>query len=309
MRVVLRLVAAVVLTAAASAGAPLAPAGAAACPSADGVSVVVDFHELGGGVRQVCDTGGAGTVAAEQFADAGFALTRVQRQQGFVCRVDGVPANDPCVNTPPGDAYWGLWWSDGKSGSWSYSTQGVDSLKVPAGGYVALSWNGSSTKSPPGAAPSPHPAQPTPAPGPTAQPPSSGGGGGGGGGGAGGGNQTSSPTSGAPGPAASPSGAEPTAGPTAGPSEDRTRHGEKDTVKGREKDGAKDRDASPGDTSPSASASAGATPGPEPAATADAADPSDDGLPAWVAPAGIALLFAAAAGTAVVRRRRGTTGP
>jgi hypothetical protein len=41
----------------------------------------------------------------------------------------------------------------------------------------------------------------------------------------------------------------------------------------------------------------------------DAADPTDGGLPTWVAPVAIGLLFAAAAGTAAVRRRRGTPGP
>ena len=101
----------------------------------------------------MCLEDGAGKYAATQFDDAGFTLTPVQNEQGFVCRVDGKPANDPCVNTPPADAYWGLWWSDGKSGTWTYASSGVGSLKVPAGGSVALSWNGSSTKSVPGATP------------------------------------------------------------------------------------------------------------------------------------------------------------
>jgi hypothetical protein len=148
-----RLVAAVVLTAAASLALPAAPASAAACPAADGVTVVVDFHELGGGLQQVCDADGADRAASALFPESGFPLTYVQRQPGFVCRVSGAPAEDPCQNTPPADAYWGLWWSDGKSGSWKYSTEGVGSLSVPDGGSVALSWNGSSTKAPPGAAP------------------------------------------------------------------------------------------------------------------------------------------------------------
>ena len=157
MRAVARLVAAVVLTAAASAAVPTAPASAAACSTSHGVTVVVDFHELGGGVQQACDADGADTSASTLFPRNGFPLDYVQRQPGFVCRVSGAPASDPCQNTPPADAYWGLWWSDGKSGSWSYSSEGAGSLSVPDGGYVAFSWNGSSTKSPPGAAPRPHP--------------------------------------------------------------------------------------------------------------------------------------------------------
>ena len=90
MRLAARLVAALVLGAATTA-LPVAPAQAAACPSGDGVTVVVDYHELGGGVAQVCDSGGAGKTAAAQLTAAGFALTRVQRQPGFVCRVEGKP--------------------------------------------------------------------------------------------------------------------------------------------------------------------------------------------------------------------------
>ncbi|MGZ4456328.1 MAG: hypothetical protein ACXVGM_19035, partial [Oryzihumus sp.] len=112
-RTAARLAAAVLVTAAVGL-LPTAPAQAAACSTGSGVTVVVDFHELGGGVQQVCDAGGAGEDAATQFTESGFSLTRVQRQPGFVCRVDGAPSSDPCQNTPPADAYWGLWWSDGR---------------------------------------------------------------------------------------------------------------------------------------------------------------------------------------------------
>jgi hypothetical protein len=66
----------------------------------------------------------------------------VQRQPGFVCRVSGLPEQDPCVNTPPADAYWSLWWSDGTSDSWTYAATGVDGLEIPDGGSVALVWDG-----------------------------------------------------------------------------------------------------------------------------------------------------------------------
>ena len=92
--------------------------------------------------------------------DAGHSLTYVQRFPGFVCHIDGLPADDPCVNTPPADAYWGLWWSDGKTGEWTYSSLGAGSLAVPAGGYVAMVWDGSAgdgtAPGRPGAAPGTH---------------------------------------------------------------------------------------------------------------------------------------------------------
>ncbi|GAB3769200.1 hypothetical protein FB382_002530 [Nocardioides ginsengisegetis] len=296
MRLTLASLVAAVLVTAATGVIPAAPTQAAACSTASGVTVVVDFHELGGGVQQVCDAGGAGDDAATQFEDSGFALTRVQRQPGFVCRVNNAPSSDQesCVNTPPADAYWGLWWSDGTSGTWTYASQGVDSLTVPEGGYVALSWNGSSTKSPPGAAPTAHKtASPTPSPSPSHQPtqqptqqpthapsqqPGTGGG-------------TTAPASGATAPSVSASSA-----------------GSKPDGKHGGKHGQKKRHHA----SPSAGASSSATADPSGSASpaagdvpaAEAPTPDDGGLPAWVAPAAIAVLFAAAGATALVRRRR-----
>jgi len=184
---------------------------AGGCSAGHGVSVVVEFNELGGHDVRTCDADGGDRTAARLFEDSGLALAYVQRQPGFVCRVAGLPAQDPCVNTPPDDAYWSLWWSDGSSAAWHYATTGVGTLTVPDGGSVALAWDGRS-----------------------------------------------------------------------------------------------------GDVKPSASPRANG--GAAPAATEHARTPArgertDGGLPTWVAPAAIALLAAAGAGTAVVRRRRGTPGP
>lgn len=278
-RTLIRLVAAAVLAAAAYAGVPLAPAAAATCPTADGVTVVVDFHQLGGGVQTSCVAGGGGDSAASLFPAAGYALTYVQRTPGFVCRVSGIPADDPCVNTPPADAYWGLWWSDGKSGTWNYATAGAASLHVPEGGYVAFSWNGTSTRSAPGATPTPHrPVTPTQPPSPSH-------------------SSTAGPAPEQPAPSttATPTSAPPdttgSASTSAEPTKKPARHG--------------DRSAS---AQPSPSASTVPAPASESAdavpASAEPAEPAD-GLPTWVAPAVIVVLFGAAGAVAVVRRRRG----
>jgi hypothetical protein len=132
------------------------------------VSVVVDFGALGGGIQTGCDATGNRN-AAKAFADTGHPLTYAQRQPGFVCRVDGAPASDPCVNTAPADAYWGLYWSDGTSG-WKYSTLGVGSLTVPAGGSVAFSWQDGGTADPPGTGPASPAPSPTTTPRPTRTP-------------------------------------------------------------------------------------------------------------------------------------------
>ena len=115
-------------------------AGAATCTSAGGVSVVVDYRELGGSMVTACAPDGGGKSATAVFASVGVSLTYATRQPGFVCRVNGVPTSDPCVNTSPADAYWGLWWSDGTTGSWTFATTGVGGQTVPAGGSVGWSW-------------------------------------------------------------------------------------------------------------------------------------------------------------------------
>ena len=284
-----RAAAALLLTAAAWVGLSTAgPAQAATCSTGHGVSVVVDHHQLGGGVSTVCDGGGGGHYADRLFEDNGFALTYVQRQPGFVCRVNGAPSDDPCVNTPPADAYWGLWWSDGKSGSWTYSSVGVGSLKVPDGGYVALSWNGGDGKAQPGVTPTAH-ASPAPSSSPSAsatQSPTP--------------TPTRAPSSSPTGPSAPPQStstpsptpssapattATPTRTPSSSPSEHRRHH----------------RQATP---SPSASPSSSPT-----AAAVTSADPPDPtgtsgGLPGWVTPAVVVVLLGAAATAGVVRRRR-----
>jgi hypothetical protein len=139
------------------------------CVGASGITVVVDFHQLGGGAQSGCDNA-EGHTAAQNFTSTGFPLEYVQQTPGFTCRVSGKPASDPCVRTPPATAYWSLWWSDGRSGSWSYATVGVGSLKVPQGGYVAFSWQGQSGRALPGISPTPRRAPEPPPPSDTPSP-------------------------------------------------------------------------------------------------------------------------------------------
>ena len=68
-RAMARLLAVALTSAAAAAGTAVAPAHAATCPSASGVSVVADFGGLGGGVQTACDPG-SGETAWKQFEDS-----------------------------------------------------------------------------------------------------------------------------------------------------------------------------------------------------------------------------------------------
>ncbi|VXB83961.1 hypothetical protein [Nocardioides sp. AX2bis] len=301
------------------------PAAAATCGGGPGVTVVVDRAGLGGGTTTGCD--GDGGRATDNFADTGVGLTYAQRDPGFVCRVGGAPASDPCVNTSPADAYWGLWWSDGTSGTWRYSSVGVGSLTVPAGGSVAFRFN-DGDRTPPSVAP------------PVKAASSGSGGGTSGGGTTGGGGGTSSGSGSAGGGATPPRPAPST--PTATPSSSATAVTPTPTPTASAAPGAQDdrgdrRRAAPGggldrdradrktepdddrkdardrrDTSP--------TPAAEPETEQETTlvdDPVDpqasqsaaaDGLPVWVAPALVAGLLLVGGAVAGVRRFRGAPG-
>ncbi|MET9227322.1 hypothetical protein [Lentzea sp. NPDC003310] len=138
------------------------PAHAAGC---DGVTVVVDYRGLGGGVQQGCAPGSPASGVAALTA-AGFGYTYASRQAGFVCRINGRPGTDAdkCVNASPATAYWSYWHAPA-GGAWSYSNQGAATY-VPARGTVEGWAFGAGEQ--PGTAP---PAAPAPAPPPPAQQP------------------------------------------------------------------------------------------------------------------------------------------
>jgi hypothetical protein len=62
--------------------------------------VVVDRSHFGGGI----DVGCAQPPVSSGFdalRRAGFDVAGVSRFPGFLCRIDGEPSGDPCVNVPP----------------------------------------------------------------------------------------------------------------------------------------------------------------------------------------------------------------
>lgn len=282
--VVARVVAAVLLTGSAALGAalawPAAPATAAYCTLAGGVSVLVDFGELGGGTDQRC---GSGDVASAAFSSAGYVLG--QRQAGELCRVDGKPAQGECWGT---DSYWGFFVSD-DGGAWIYASEGVYSHPVDPGDSVALVWQSSTSRRQPPARPAtPVAAAPTATAAPTRRPsrkpsakatvqPSA---------------KASARTTATPTPTASVTPAVPTTGsptgtPTGSPSATAAATG------------------SPTAGVPAATATESET-SEEPAdldAAPVAATDDDGGLPGWVPPVLVVALLGAVGGITLVRRR------
>ncbi|UWZ40356.1 hypothetical protein Drose_12700 [Dactylosporangium roseum] len=249
------------------------------CPDSTGVTVVVDYNDLGGGIVVRCAPGAQDTGLAA-LKNAGFTVAGTNRWgEAFICRINGKPAaaTEPCVDTPPASAYWSYWHApDG--GSWTYSDKGVKNRTPPQGTFEGWSFSKNHTG---GTAPRPGVAPARPAPPPSAPP-------------AGGGqpNQpgpavpgtTTGPAAGAPAPAATT--AAPVASGTAVPST------------------AAPSATVPGSSGPPTTAQAhGSTP------AVDAAEQTDAGVPAGtLAGAGLLVLLVAAGGITARRRRRPPAG-
>ena len=98
-----------------------------------GITVVIDFRELGGGVNVRC-TAAAASSGLDALDLAGVAWEPVLRFPGFVCRIAGKPGPDTeaCINTPPASAYWTYWLAP-RGGQWCYSTVGPGTRTPPPG--------------------------------------------------------------------------------------------------------------------------------------------------------------------------------
>ncbi|MBB2893144.1 hypothetical protein [Flexivirga oryzae] len=132
------------------------------CTSSTGVTVVVDFRSLGGGVAVRCAPVRSGATGLDALQAAGVPVTMAARQPGFVCRLYGKPASDPCVNASPTTAYWSYWHAP-NGGAWSYSSEGAASHHVIPGGFEGWAFS-TGSKVAPGVAP----VRPAPKPKPTA---------------------------------------------------------------------------------------------------------------------------------------------
>ncbi len=158
------------------------------CPSAKGVTVVVDFQELGGGIVVRCALGPVvpGFTGLDALQGAGFNPAGTQRWGlQFVCRIAGEPTRDQklpiqgdpnyreaCVDTPPVGAFWSYWYAT-NGGSWTYSSAGPMNRDAIPGGFEGWSFslNHSQGSAPaPGIAPIRPPHTPPTTPPPTTPP-------------------------------------------------------------------------------------------------------------------------------------------
>jgi LPXTG-motif cell wall-anchored protein len=146
------------------------------CTGVTGVTVVVDFHELGGGVVVRCfPPATSSTTGLDALTGAGFSVTGVAGLgESFICRIEGKPtaAQEACLQTPPATAYWSYWYAP-NGGTWKYSDLGLMSHRVILGGFEGWSFSyhkTASTVPPPGVAPEHPVVAPKPSPTPSTEP-------------------------------------------------------------------------------------------------------------------------------------------
>lgn len=111
-----------------AAAAPVTTSVDGGCTDPAGVTVVVDFTDLGGDVEIGCAPAGAAT-GTEALQAAGFTDTR--DASGLICAIDTQP--DPCPATFTG-SYWS-YWSAAPDGAWTAYMEGSDTA-VPAAGAL-----------------------------------------------------------------------------------------------------------------------------------------------------------------------------
>lgn len=144
------------------------------CKTSSGVTVVVDFRGLGGGVAIRCSPVGSGATGLDALTAAGIPMTGVRGYgNSVVCQLYGKPSNT-CPRMPPASAYWS-YWKASNGGSWSYSQEGLSTSHVIPGGFEGWAFAQGSNVAPAAApsrpsAPKPPPAKPTHTTNPPAPP-------------------------------------------------------------------------------------------------------------------------------------------
>ncbi|WP_372667229.1 hypothetical protein [Amycolatopsis kentuckyensis] len=156
------------------AGAAPASAADGACAEGAGVTVVVDFGDLGPQPLIRCAPGTpANGIAALQ--EAGIDVAGSQKYGlAVACRIDGKPGPDveSCAGMPSATAYWSYWHASA-GGKWESSQEGAQTSKPAANGFEGWAFarpkSADDLPSPPRVAPVRQAATPAPAPAPAEQ--------------------------------------------------------------------------------------------------------------------------------------------
>lgn len=111
-----------------------------ACTDGVGVTVVVDFQELGDDTVVVRCAADAPTDGFAALDAAGVPYRTTVTFPGFLCRLFDEPSTDPCDTTSPADAYWSYWLAPA-GGEWCYSNKGAGNRTPPPGSVEGWSFS------------------------------------------------------------------------------------------------------------------------------------------------------------------------
>jgi len=111
----------------------------AACEDSSGVTVIIDFQELGRGITTRCVASPISSGFAVLTA-AGINYQTATRSPGFLCKIAGMPSTDPCIQPSPTTAYWSYWLAN-RGGAWCYSSLGAGNILPPAGSVQGWSFS------------------------------------------------------------------------------------------------------------------------------------------------------------------------
>jgi hypothetical protein len=117
-----------------------------ACNDGQGVTLVVDFGSLGGGVNVRCGPQPISN-GYDVFRNANVSYETVAGKD-FICRIAAQPANANCSNYPPGNYYWSYWYAT-PGQDWHYSSKGAGAHRPSPGAYEGWSFVSSDTATPP----------------------------------------------------------------------------------------------------------------------------------------------------------------
>lgn len=124
------------------------------CRTDTGVTVVVDFQDLGGTPIVRCAPKTTRGTGLDALKGAGFQIAGVQRWgEAFVCRIENRPSaveelpirghegyREACVDTPPAAGYWSYWHA-GNNCQWEYSQWGAKNRDFVPGGFEGWSFS------------------------------------------------------------------------------------------------------------------------------------------------------------------------
>lgn len=122
-------------------------------PLSQGVTVVADLTKFSGGkVIRRCATDAPKTAfAALESTGLKPAHGTGDGQTGpyqYLCRINGLPATDPCTGFVPNAPYWAFWVPDSANANWAYAQEGVDTYKPVNGVVIGFSFGAGTATDP-----------------------------------------------------------------------------------------------------------------------------------------------------------------